>query len=387
MTPMVNFAGFACQLASSKPRRRTHFPFGIQDIRIDFVFRSHAQGNMIDLRSDTVTRPTPAMLDAMMRASVGDDVIDIDPTVVRLQERTAELLGKEAAIFMPSGTMTNQIALRVHCSPGDEFLCDSECHIYNYEQGAFAQLSGLVARTVAGERGIFDIEDVQGMVRPDNEHMVRTRLLCLENTHNRGGGSIFPQSNVVALSDWAHAQGLATHLDGARLFNAAVASGHSVTELAAPFDSVSVCFSKGLGAPVGSCLAGTKAFVAKARRARKLFGGSMRQVGYLAAAALYALDFHVERLAIDHTHAEKLATAVAEVPSFSLIGDTVETNIVIFTIAPAWGTAAQFAERMLHEGVQLMAFGPQSVRMVTHLDVSSQQIESACRAISRVGAR
>jgi threonine aldolase len=278
---------------------------------------------MIDLRSDTVTRPTPAMLQAMLQAEVGDDVIDVDPTVVRLQERTAELLGKEAAIFMPSGTMTNQIALRVHCRPGDEFLCEAECHIYNYEQGAFAQLSGLVARTIQGKLGVLHVDQLQGMIRPDNEHMVRTKLLCLENTHNRGGGSVFPQEQVIALCEWAHAQGVPCHLDGARLFNASVATGRSVRELSEPFDTVSVCFSKGLGAPIGSCLAGPKDFIQQARRARKLFGGAMRQVGFVAAGALFALEHHVDRLAEDHAHAQRLADAVRETRCLKLLDEHV----------------------------------------------------------------
>lgn len=341
---------------------------------------------MIDLRSDTVTRPTPAMREAMLRAEVGDDVIDVDPTVQSLQDRTAELLGKEAAIFMPSGTMTNQIALRVHCSPGDEFLCDSECHIYNYEQGAFAQLSGLVARTIQGDQGVLRLEHVEGKVRPDNEHMVRSRLLCLENTHNRGSGKIIPQSDVIAVCDWAHSQGLQTHLDGARLFNASVASGLSVRDLSASFDSVSVCFSKGLGAPVGSCLAGTKAFVAKARRARKLFGGGMRQSGILAAGALHALEHHVQRLEIDHQHAKQLADAVRSSPLLQVMGGEPETNIVIFHVAPQWGTATKFAEALARAGVRVMAFSPTSIRLVTHLDVDTQDIEVACQAIRNVAS-
>lgn len=341
---------------------------------------------MIDLRSDTVTRPTPAMREAMLRAEVGDDVIDIDPTVQALQDRTAELLGKEAAIFMPSGTMTNQIALRVHCAPGDEFLCDAECHIYNYEQGAFAQLSGLVARTIQGDQGVLRLEHVEGKVRPDNEHMVRSRLLCLENTHNRGSGKIIPQSDVIAVCTWAHAQGLQTHLDGARLFNASVASGLSVRDLSASFDSVSVCFSKGLGAPVGSCLAGTKAFVAKARRARKLFGGGMRQSGILAAAALHALEHHVQRLEIDHQHAKQLAQAVRSSPFLQVMGGEPETNIVIFHVATNWGTATKFAEALARAGVRAMAFSPTSIRLVTHLDVDTQDIEMACQAIRDVAS-
>ncbi|MFO0012641.1 MAG: threonine aldolase family protein [Planctomycetota bacterium] len=342
---------------------------------------------MIDLRSDTVTRPTAAMLQAMMSAPVGDDVIDIDPTVVQLQERTAELLGKEAAIFMPSGTMTNQIALRVHCSPGDEFLCEVDCHIYNYEQGAFAQLSGLVARTIQGRCGVFGVEQLDGMIRPENDHMVRTRLICLENTSNRGGGSIFPQSAVASIGDWARENGVLMHLDGARLFNASVATGLSLKRLSEPFDSVSVCFSKGLGAPVGSCLVGTKALIAKSRRARKLFGGGMRQAGVVAAGALYALEHHFARLAEDHENARRLADTIRSLPGLSVLGDHVETNIVIFRIDPSWGTAAEFARNLLNEGVQVLAFGPQSIRMVTHLDVNRSQVEAACAALERVGAR
>ncbi|MFN7731127.1 MAG: low-specificity L-threonine aldolase [Pirellula sp.] len=342
---------------------------------------------MIDLRSDTVTRPTPAMLAAMMRAPVGDDVIDVDPSVAALQDKTAEVLGKEAAIFMPSGTMTNQIALRIHCSPGDEFLCEADCHIYNYEQGAFAQLSGLVARTVQGQIGVLRLADVRELIRPDNEHMVRTRLLCLENTHNRGGGKVLPHEETLALCDWAHAEGIPTHLDGARLFNAAVATGIQPRELARGFDSVSVCFSKGLGAPVGSCLAGSRDFIARARRARKLFGGGMRQSGFLAAAALYALDHQVERLAVDHQHAQRLATAVQNSPHLSLLGETVDTNIVIFKVAAEWGNAAQFNAELLAHGIQAMAFSKQSIRMVTHLDVDSQQIETTCQAIERIARR
>jgi threonine aldolase len=340
---------------------------------------------MIDLRSDTVTRPTPAMLESMMSAPVGDDVIDIDPTVVKLQDLTADSLGKEAAIFMPSGTMTNQIALRVHCSPGDEFLCEAECHIYNYEQGAFAQLSGLVARTIPGKCGVFDVGELEGMVRPENEHMVRTRLLCLENTSNRGGGSVFPQRKVTSIGRWAKEHGLLLHLDGARLFNAAVASGLSLKELSEPFDSVSVCFSKGLGAPVGSCLAGSREFVARARRARKLFGGGMRQAGIIAAGALYALEHHVGRLAEDHANAKQLAEAVRAVPGLRLLGDEVETNIVIFRIDPAMGTAASFAGMLRDLGVHVFAFGPQSIRMVTHMDVDRSSIQMACDVIKRVG--
>ena len=339
---------------------------------------------IIDLRSDTVTKPTPGMREAMMNAPVGDDVIDIDPTAVELQEHIARLLGKEAAIFMPSGTMTNQIALRVHCTPGDEFICESGCHIYNFEQGAFAQLSGLVAKTIPGQNGLLDLEQLVGTVRPENEHMVRTRLLCIENTHNRGAGKIYSLARVQSLCEWAHSQGLKTHLDGARLFNASVATGVSLHAYSEPFESVSVCFSKGLGAPVGSCLAGSREFIAKARRARKLFGGGMRQIGILAAGALYALEHHMARLADDHEHAKLLARAVSQCKSLRLSDEVPDSNIVIFYVAKECGTAAQFSELLKQQGILSLPFGPQSIRIVTHLDVNRKQIEIVCEAITSV---
>src|SRR5438876_171736 len=239
-----------------------------------------------DFRSDTVTRPTAGMRAAMAQAVVGDDVFDDDPTVHELQDRLAAMLGKEASLFVPSGAMSNQIGLRLHCSPGDEFICEAGCHIYNYEQGAYAQLSGLAVRPVEGQGGILRLEQLVGLIRGSNDHLVRTRLVCLENTHNRGAGRIQPYECVETICNWAHAHGLATNLDGARLFNAAVATGIEAADWARHFDTVSVCFSKGLGAPVGSALSGTREMMARARRHRKLFGGGMRQAGVLAAAAL-----------------------------------------------------------------------------------------------------
>src|SRR3954447_12374254 len=258
----------------------------------------------IDLRSDTVTRPTPAMRRAMAEAEVGDDVLGEDPTVLELERRTAELLGKEAALFVPSGTMANQIAVGVHAGQGDELICDATSHIYVWEGGGIARLWGATTRTVSGDRGLIDLSTIKGMIRPDDSHYVRTRLVCLENTHNRGGGRVHPLGQVAAISAWARGHGLAMHLDGARLMNAVVASGVPAAEWASHFDTVSVCFSKGLGAPVGSILAGTAEAIRKAHRLRKAFGGGMRQAGILAAAALYALDHHVERLAEDHRHAQ-----------------------------------------------------------------------------------
>jgi threonine aldolase len=339
---------------------------------------------MIDLRSDTVTRPTPAMRQAMANAEVGDDVFGDDPTVHRLQDRLAEMLGKEAAVYVPSGTMSNQIGVRVHCQPGDEFICEAGCHIYNYEQAGYAQLSGLAARTVEGDFGVLRLEQLTGLVRGDNDHLVRTRLVCLENTHNRGSGRIQPYDEVVRICRWAHALGLATHLDGARLFNAVVATGISARDWSQHFDTVSICFSKGLGAPIGSALAGPKDLIAKARRVRKLFGGGMRQAGVIAAAALYALEQHVERLADDHTHAKILAEAVRSCPKFQLRPEQIDTNIVIFHVDPSLGTAADVVMQLKHQGVWMYAIGSQSIRAVTHLDVSRGDIERAAEIVRRL---
>lgn len=339
---------------------------------------------IVDLRSDTVTRPTPAMRAAMGAAEVNDDVIDVDPTVDRLQRRTAELLGKEAALYVPSGTMSNQIALRVHCRPGDEFLCEEGCHIYNYEQGAFAQLSGLVARTFRGERGLLRADQLVDAIRRVDEHQVRTRLVCLENTHNRGGGSIQPPGEVQAILGWAREHRLATHLDGARLFNAAVATGCSLEQLATGFDTVSVCFSKGLGAPVGSALAGPAELIAEARRHRKLFGGGMRQAGILAAGALYALEHHLTDLADDHRRAQQLAAAIAELPGLSVDPATVDTNIVIFEVAPERMSPSDFCAALRERGVWMFPFGPRSVRAVTHRDLSDEAVERACEVLREV---
>jgi threonine aldolase len=342
---------------------------------------------MIDLRSDTVTRPTAGMRAAMAEAIVGDDVIDQDPTVEELQALTAELLGKEAAIFMPSGTMTNQVGVRIHCKPGDEFLCEAGCHIYNYEQGAFAQLSGLVARTVEGEYGVLHVDQVRGLIRPANDHLLRTRMICLENTHNRGAGRIQPYENVVEICHWAHENGLRTHLDGARLFNAVAATGIAADEWSQHFDTVSVCFSKGLGAPVGSALAGTKEAIREARRHRKLFGGGMRQAGVIAAGALYALKHHRERLSDDHANAQLLAAGVRAAEGLRLSPEVVDTNIVIFSVEPKLGTASQFVGSLGELGVAMLAIGPQQVRAVTHLDVTADDCRRAAEAIQEAAER
>ncbi len=332
---------------------------------------------IIDLRSDTVTKPTPEMRKAIAEADVGDDVIDKDPTVERLQDLTAQLLGKEAAIYMPSGSMTNQVAVRIHCKPGDELICEAGCHIYNYEQGAYAQLSGVATRTVEGQHGVMRLDQIRGLIRPDNEHLVRTRLVCLENTHNRGAGRVQPYEVVEEICEWAHENGLHTHLDGARLFNAVAATGILADQWSKHFETVSVCFSKGLGAPVGSALAGPREMIKEARRHRKLFGGGMRQAGIIAAGALYALEHNRERLVEDHANAQILAESIRETDGLTLVPDQVDTNIVIFRVDPALGTAAQFVGGLNERGVLMLGISPTSVRAVTHLHITAADARHA----------
>ena len=330
---------------------------------------------MIDLRSDTVTRPTPAMRAAMAAAEVGDDVLGDDPTVQALERRTAEILGKEAAVYMPSGTMTNQVAVRTHTEPGDEILCDAHAHVYLNEAGAPAALSGVSCRPLPGVRGIFTADDVRAALRPADVHFPRARLLCVENTHNRGGGSVWPIERIAEVAAAARQAGLKTHLDGARLWNAAVAGGIPEAEYAHHFDSVSVCFSKSLGAPIGSALAGKAEFIARARRFRKMFGGGMRQAGIIAAGALYALEHHRQRLRQDHANARLLAVGLSRIDGVELDASTVETNIVIFRVASV--PAARLVEELAKAGVLVLASGPDTIRAVTHLDVSAEQVRRA----------
>jgi threonine aldolase len=344
--------------------------------------------DIIDLRSDTVTRPTSGMRAAMAAAEVGDDVFGDDPTVCRLEERVADLLGKEAAIYVPSGTMSNQIAVNVHMLPGDELLCDVNCHIYNYEAGGPAILSSVTCRTIDGDYGILDVTDLDDKIRnPDDVHLVRTRMVALENTHNRGGGRIYPIEKIEAISQWARKNGLIMHLDGARLWNAIVATGISAKEWGKHFDTVSVCFSKGLGAPVGSALAGPRAVIAKARRTRKLFGGGMRQAGIIAAACIYAIDHNVERLADDHRNAQVIAQAIADTPGLSLEPPEVDTNLVWFRIDSSLGSAKDVAMRLKQSGILVHAAGPQKIRACTHLDVSKAQAERVADTLRKVVAQ
>jgi threonine aldolase len=340
----------------------------------------------IDLRSDTVTRPTHAMRRAIAEAEVGDDVLGEDPTINRLQQVTADLLGMESALFVPTGTMANQIAVGVHAGPGDELLCEATCHVYVWEGGGIARLSGVTARPIAGEGGLLSLDQLRDKIRPNDGHYVRTRLVCLENTHNRSGGKVHPIARVVEISDWAREHGLAMHLDGARLMNAVVASGIPAREWARHFDTVSICYSKGLGAPVGSAIAGPVELIRKAHRLRKVFGGGMRQAGVLAAAAIHALEHHVERLADDHANARTLALAVEETDGLALEMGPVETNLVWITVDPALGTAAEVAGRLRDRGILVSALGPQVLRACTHLDVSREDVETAADEIRKLGA-
>ncbi|MHC4404671.1 MAG: threonine aldolase family protein [Planctomycetota bacterium] len=341
----------------------------------------------LDFRSDTVTRPTPPMRAAMAEAVVGDDVFGDDPTVLRLQQRLAEMLGKEAALYVPSGTMSNLIGVRLHCKPGDEMICEAGCHVYNYEQAGYAQLSGVAARPVEGESGVMRPEQLDGLIRPSDPHYVRTRLVTLENTHNRGGGRVQPYETVEAVCRWAHEAGLKTHLDGARLFNAVVATRIEAPRWASHFDTVSVCFSKGLGAPVGSALAGPWELIAEGLRHRKVLGGGMRQSGVIAAGALYALEHHVDRLAEDHANAWRLAEAVRQIDELALEPETVDTNLVFFRVDSAWGTAPQFAEALHQRGLWMLATGPTKIRAVTHLDVTADDVDRAIAVLKEVARR
>jgi threonine aldolase len=338
---------------------------------------------VIDLRSDTVTKPSPAMRAFIAAAEVGDDMSGEDPTVNKLQETVAAYFGMESSLFVPSGTMSNQIAVRAHTQPGDELICEATSHVYVWEAGGPAALSGVMCRTIEGEYGIFDVPQIEGKIRPNDQHYARTRLICLENTHNRGGGRIFPLEKIKAISQWARANGLAMHLDGARIWNAIVASGIPAKEWAKHFDSISVCFSKGLGAPIGSCLVGSKDLIARAHRNRKLFGGAMRQVGIAAAGALFAFENNIDRLAEDHRNAQVIAQAVADVPGCRLDPPDVQTNLVWMEIDPEFGTAKDVQDLMRRHGVLLNSTAAQVCRACTHLDVSAADAERAAEAIRK----
>jgi threonine aldolase len=342
----------------------------------DWIHRNMTmQQKIIDLRSDTVTRPTKGMRQAMADAEVGDDVFGDDPTVIRLETRVAELFGMQRAVFVPSGTMANQISIRAHTEPGNEIICHESSHVYLYEGGAPAALAGCSLRLLTGERGMFSADDVERAIRPDDQHFPKTTLVVVENTQNRGGGSVWSLDAIAAIRDVARKHGLKMHLDGARILNACVAAKASPAGYARHFDSATICFSKGLGAPVGSAVAGSTEFIARARRFRKMYGGAMRQAGILAAAAEYALNHHVERLADDHQNARVLADALSACGCLKVVPP--ETNIVYFDIDEKLGTAKQFAESLRDRGVWTIPVAPQRIRAVTHLDVSPSDIQRA----------
>ena len=330
----------------------------------------------VDLYSDTITRPTPAMRRAMAEAEVGDEQLLEDPTVNALQQRVAELLGKEAALFLPSGTMANQVSIRVHTRPGDELLAHRTAHPIHFEVGGIAALAGVQVRPLDGPRGQYDAATAEAAIRPGWREMPRSRLLWVEQTSNLGGGSIWPLERVREVTDLARRGGLATHLDGARLLNAVVASGVAARDWAAPFDSAWIDFSTGLGAPIGSCLAGSAAFIDEAWRLKQQMGGAMRQAGIIAAAALYALDHHVDRLADDHANARRLANGLADLPGVRLELDHVETNIVLIELTGSL-YAATAMDELRRRGVRMVDLGPRTLRAVTHLDVDAAGIDRA----------
>jgi threonine aldolase len=337
---------------------------------------------IIDLRSDTITKPTPAMRQAMAIAEVGDDVWGDDPTVTALEQYTAQLLGKEAAVYMPSGTMTNQVALRLHTEPGDEIILESEAHIYYYEGGAPAALSGVMCQLVQGHKGMFTAADLQKVLRPSDSHFPKTKLVCLENTHNRSGGRVFPLAEIEAIAHLCQAHDLRLHLDGARLWNACIATGISEADYAKPFDTVSVCFSKGLGAPVGSALAGSAAQMQRARRFRKMFGGGMRQAGIIAAGALYAVQHQRSRLQEDHHNAQLLAKGLQQVAGIQINPEEVQTNMVVFHTPGI--SASAVAQELTERGVGMFAIGAESLRAVTNLMVTEEQVRAVPERVESV---
>lgn len=337
---------------------------------------------MIDFRSDTVTRPTPGMLEAMMKAPVGDDVFGEDPSINQLEALSASLFGMEAAIFCPSGTMTNQIAIKCHTQPGDEVICERLSHIYQYEGGGIAFNSGASVRLIDGDRGRITADQVRESINPDDVHKPVSTLVSLENTANRGGGSCYQFSDIQAIKEVCLQNNLKLHLDGARLFNALVAKNETPKQYGEVFDSISICLSKGLGTPVGSVLIGTKALVRKARRIRKIFGGGMRQAGFMAAAGIYALENHITRLADDHLHARQIVAALQEK---DFVGEIlpVETNIIIFEVRGRF-TASELASLFKEQGISVIAISPRQIRIVVHLDIHPNDVMRTIEVIHGV---
>ncbi|MFK7947459.1 MAG: low specificity L-threonine aldolase [Saprospiraceae bacterium] len=337
---------------------------------------------MINLISDTVTKPTPTMLDAMFKAEVGDDVFNADPMVNALQEKAAAMFGMEAALFCPSGTMTNQIAINVHTSDLEEVICDISSHIYQSEVGGYAYNSRVAVKLLHGENGKITAEQVKNAINPDYDWVPKSSLVIIENTCNKGGGSIYTLEELRPISEVCRENGLNLHLDGARVFNALVETGDSMLEYGKVFDSISICLSKGLGCPVGSLLLGNKAFIKQARRLRKALGGGMRQAGYLAAAGLYALENNIERLKIDNNRAKKIGAVLQDLPYVKTLRP-VQSNIVIFDLAPEISAAEYIAELERH-GILAVPFGAQTVRFTTHLDLTDEMIEQVLEILPRI---
>ncbi|MDC8449322.1 MAG: low-specificity L-threonine aldolase [Nitrospira sp.] len=343
---------------------------------------------MIDLRSDTVTKPTDDMRKAMARAEVGDDVYGEDPTVNRLQEMAAAMLGKRFALFVPSGTMANQLAIRSHTQPGQEIIVESKSHVVRYEQGAAGALAGVQLHWVTGERGIMTAEQVEAAIRPNDMHSITTALICIENTHNAGGGTIYPLSTIEKIRALAVRHGIPMHLDGARLFNAVAATTLPPAVYAQHFETVSLCLSKGLGAPVGSLLVSNdQRLMDRVRRFRRMYGGAMRQAGILAAAGIYALERHIARLKTDHDHAKKLARLLQPIPAVQIVPQHVETNIVMFDIVDEQRSPAELVAALKEHGVLINAVGGQSYRAVTHLHITDKQIDEAVAVFAKILVR
>jgi threonine aldolase len=320
------------------------------------------------------------MREAIASAEVGDDMWGYDPTVNELERRMAEMLGKEAALFACSGTQSNQLGVWAHCRAGDELLIQQDGHIANYEGGAPAVLHGVTCRTFGGAGGMFDVADIESVLHPVDQHFPMSRLVCFENTTNKGGGRVWPLEQFQRVSQWAQEQGYKTHLDGARLFNACVAGGYEPAELVKHIDTTSICFSKGLGCPFGSMLVGSQTEIDTARRGRKIFGGSLRQAGIGAAAAIYALDHHIDQLAVDHRHARILAEKLSDIDGLKIDVDAVESNLVFFDVEESVGNAEQLVMALLSRGVKVLALGNQRIRACTHLDVTEEQIQQSAQA-------
>lgn len=333
----------------------------------------------MDFRSDTFTKPTPAMLEAMLKAPVGDDVFCEDPSVNELEARMSALFGMEAALYCPSGTMSNQVAIKVHTRPGDEVICSSLAHVYIYEGGGIAFNAGAQVRPLEGDRGMITAAAVEAAVNPDDVHKARTSLVCLENTSNRGGGCCYDFDEILKIREVCNNHQLQLHLDGARLFNALLATGQSAREYGEVFDSISVCLNKGLGCPIGSVLLGSSSFIREARRIRKKLGGGLRQAGYMAATGLHALEHHLDRLADDHAHAKRIARVLLE-REFTGHMLPVETNILIFEVKAPWSPVT-FRDYLAKENIHVMAISPTQVRMVTHLGITPEMVDKTVEVI------